>query len=119
MLLRFPPLVPLRFMSAEALNELNFAIQMPSSPLQRENSVMKDARVAGKVLVLLTLVGRQLEGLVCRGGLRKSQGFAVCLATAHFACMCCVGGAAIKLYLYGVSQRAGWEVTVRGCEHCL
>lgn len=79
---------------------------------------MKDARFAGKAMILLTLVEHLLEGLVCRGA-GKSQGFAVCLATARFACVCCVGVAAIKLYLYGVSQRAGWEVTVRGCERCV
>lgn len=79
---------------------------------------MKDARFAGKVMILLTLVEHRLEGLVC-GGAGKSQGFAVCLATACFACVCCVGVAAIKLYLYGVSQCAGWEVTVRGCERCM
>lgn len=53
------------------------------------------------------------------GGVRKSQGFAVCSATARFACACCVGGAAIKLYLSGVSQLAGWEVVLRGCERCV
>jgi len=79
---------------------------------------VRDARFAGKVMFLLALVEHRLECLVC-GGVGKSQGFAVCLATARFARVCCVGGAAIKLYLYGVSQLAGWEVTVRGCERCV
>lgn len=66
-------------------------------------------------MVLCLSVERRLVGLVC-GGVRKSQGFAVRLATARSACVCCVGAAAIKLYLSGVSQLAGWEVTIRGCE---
>lgn len=78
---------------------------------------MKEARFAGKAMGPVDFEHR-LEGLVC-GGVGKSQGFAVCLATARFACVCCVGVAAIKLYLYGVSQLAGWEVMVRGCERCV
>lgn len=69
-------------------------------------------------MVLLPSAEHELVALVC-GGVRKSQGFAVCSATTRFACARCVGGAAIKLYLYGVSQLAGWEVVVRGCECCV
>lgn len=35
------------------------------------------------------------------------------------AWVCRVGAAVIKLYLYGVSQLTGWEVSVRGFERCV
>lgn len=80
---------------------------------------MSDTRCAGKAGNGPSGFSWTLTGGSGVWGSQEIPGLCCLFGYHAFCCACRVGAAAIKLYLYGVSQLAGWEVVVRGCERCV